>query len=564
MPIIVYDKHNGGVNIPSIADIVTTNVKTGMTASPKATFGEIMIIGEDGNKVETQTPMGVDSGSATATAITGVKVRGISQFTGLEKGIKTLAYTESTDMLVWDGGEAVDVSGAGAGKDYTLYDSGGSNFMIVNVIYANLPGVDTSDATIDIEEGVYDLQITVHKFDDPITSGAPVFVGADGVDITTAGGTYPYADADSYAILSTDKRYVAIAHGGDSPSPITDVSVTYQFYNTSRLYTTLSAVATDHGSTSEIYKAATSALAAGAAHFNIINTKSNTTGTLTYATCLATLENEGIDYDIMVPCIDIGTTSAVDANFQLMATHAITYKKVLICPLTNMSSATDVRTAFGKIATPSDCMWAVAYKDDTYTAATLAGDMGGSVAVSKPWISMSYCPSNSIGNSTYTRAQIDTMENIPDTGLIRINTVTKGVGKAIYSSGKALAPGTFLHRFRATQYADVNLDNVVTDLIVRSREMGRNIPYTNGGIAQVVSVISTECGRFQSIGMVAEDDDAAGTKGFTISYPHLKDISDADIVAGNLPDIEVMIYLAGAIETVNPLSIIVSLAGLEV
>ena len=556
MSIIVYDKHNGGVNIPSIADVVTTNVKSGMVASPKATFGELMIIGEDGDKVETQTPMGIDA----PTDIGGVTIDGISQFTGLEPGAKTLAYTTVGNLLVWDGGEAVDVSSTG---DYTLYDSGGVNFMLVTVDSTLLPGSDTSDATIDIEEGVLADQISVHKFDDPISSGAPVVVGADS-SVCSAAGTYPRpTTTDNYAILSTDERYVAIANGV-SPSPVTDVSVTYQFYNTPRLYTTLSAVATDHGSTSEIYKAAQSVIAAGAGHFNIINAKSNTAGTLTYATCLATLESEGIDYDIMVPCIDVGTTSAVDADFQLMATHAITYKKALMCPLTNMSSATDVRTAFKKIATPSDCMWAVAYKDDTYTAATLAGDMGGSVAVSKPWISMSYCPSNSIGDAKYTRAQIQTMENMPDTGLIRINTVTKGVGKAIYSSGKALATGTFLHRFRATQYADENLDNVVTDLIVRNREMGRNIPYTNGGIAQVVSVITTECNRFQSIGMVAEDDNAAGTKGYYISYPQLKDISDADIVAGNLPDIEVLIYLAGAIETVNPLSIIVSLAGLEV
>lgn len=543
--------------MPALQDVVTTNVKTGFGASPKSSHGELIIIGEDGDKVETQTPMGID----LATDIAGVTIDGISQFTGLETGTKTLAFTVADDTIVWDGG---------AGKvitvpvtEYELYDSGGVNFILATIVHATIHAAGNDSDTIDIQEGVLAGQITVHKFDDPIASGAPVFVEADGTEITTTAGTYPRADADKYTLLSSDKRYVAIAHVGPSPSPVTDVSVTYQFYNTTRLYTTLAGVVTDHGATSEIYKAAQSAIAAGAGHFNIINTKSNTAGTKTYATCLATLESDGLDYDIMIPCIDVGTTGAVDADFQLMATHAITYKKAIMCPLVNMSSATDVRTAFGQIATPSDCMWAVAYKDDTYTAATLAGDMGGSVSVTKPWISMSYCPSNSIADAKYTRAQINTMENDPNTGLIRINAVTKGVGKAFYSSGKALSAGAFLHRFRATQYADENLDNVVTDMIVRVRATGKNVPFTNSGIAKVVGVIASECTRMQDEGMIAKDDPLEDTKGFYINYPQLSDVSDADIVAGNLPDVEVLIYLAGAIETVNPLNIIVSLAGME-
>lgn len=516
--------------MPTGDSAITINLQDATGAAAVATYGEIIIVGEDGHKVETFTPKGI---AAQPTNITGAIINGISQFSGLTDGVKVLAYDSTLDTLVWDGGTAVDVSGAGAGTDYFVYDSNGANFLHINVVYATLPVGDQND-NITIQTGVLADQITILQLEDDLLTAVPVI--NDAADSTcTAAGTYPLPTAaGNYAINSADEEFIAIKNGAGS----TTLSVDYSIYNLPRKYSSLTSVDNDHLSGSEISLAAAKAFANGAPTVNVINAYDG--DSKEYATVLASLESLAYDYDIMVPCVDVG-----DANGVLVITHATTYNKVVICA--KIGTVSTVNSSMNGL-TKDESQYAIGYDTTTYSVAELSGAAAGVIAAKKPWIPCEWGVVAGINAAGYTADQIATLETN------RVNTVITVGTSVVLSSGMALALGTWLDIMRTKQYLSDSVKNDLISLKLRLAASNQKIPYTPAGVKQVTGSIERSCRIAQKVGALREDyvnDSGDVVKGYVVSVPAFEDISAADKAARLLDDITVIVYLSGAVSTIT-------------
>lgn len=523
--------------MPTGDGAITINLQDATGAAAVATYGEIIIVGEDGHKVETFTPKGI---AAQPTNITGATINGISQFSGLTDGIKVLAYDHLTDELVWDGGAAVDVSGAGAGADYYVYDSNEANFLHVNVVYASLP-VGSENDNITIQTGVLADQITILQLEDDLLTAAPVINDAAG-SVCSAAGTYPLPTAaGDYAISSADEEYIAIKNGAGS----TVISVDYSIYNLPREYSSLALVDNDHLSGSEISLAAAKAFANGAPTVSVINAWDG--DTKEYTTVLATLESLAYDYDIMAPCVDVD-----DANGVLVIEHATTYKKVVLC--VKIGTVSTVNSSMNGL-TKDESQYAIGYDAATYSVAELAGAAAGVIAAKKPWIPCEWGGISGINAAGYTADQIATLETN------RVNTVITVGTSVVLSSGMALKSGTWLDIMRTKQYLSDSIENDLISLKLRLANSNQKIPYTVMGLKQVSGTIERSCRVAQKAGALREDYvDTGGdlVKGYLVEVPAYDDISAADKTARLLQNITVTAYLSGAISTIT-LDLVVTL-----
>ena len=503
-------------------------------------YSEMIIIGEDGVKSETFAPKGVDD--ATPTNVTGVTIDGISQFSGLVNEAKTLAYTAVGDLITWDGGTAVNIFENGT---YTLYDSDDNNMILITVVYASLPADDQSD-TITVQDGVLADAITVLELDDELLTAAPVIKDAD-EGLCTAAGTYPRPTAaQNYAIYATDKTLIAIKNQVGS----TDLSVDYSIYKIAREYSSLTSVDADHKSGTEISKAAAKMFANGARTVHVMNTYDG--DSKEYALCLTELETQNYDYDIMIPTVDVE-----DANFVLCSAHAITYTKIIIAP--KIGTASVVRAAMATLTT-DEVQYGICYDDSTYTVAELSGAAAAIIAQKSPWIPCEWGSVSGINAAGYSKDDLNTLEGTSTT--LRVNTFIQVGTYTVLSSGRALKAGTWLDIPRTKQY----LEDAVQDAWVTAKlnlaNSNQKIPYTQPGINLVESIITKPLKRAQKAGALREDSyDSMGNKvfGFVISVPLIEDIPAAYKTSRQLPDVTITAYLSGAIETIDPMYLVVSL-----
>lgn len=76
------------------------------------------------------------------------------------------------------------------------------------------------------------------------------------------------------------------------------------------------------------------------------------------------------------------------------------------------------------------------------------------------------------------------------------------------------------------------------------------IPFTDAGIAAIESLVTEPLALGQTRGGIsdfAKDDDGIQIGGFVVTVPRLSDVSSANRIARNLPDVEFTAWLAGAI-----------------
>lgn len=519
-------------------------MSSALGATAVRSWSDMLIMGEDGHKIETFTPMGVDD--ATPNNISGVTIDGISQFGGLVAEEKTLEYTAVGDLITWDGGEAVNIFEDGT---YTLYDSDDNNFMLITVVYGSLPVGDQSD-TITVQEGVLADAITVLQLDDELLTTAPVIKDAAGDDCTAAVDTYPRpTNVKNYAIDSTDKSLLAIKNQVSS-SPVTDLSVDYSIYKIARPYTSLVALDADHKSGSEISKTAAKMFANGAGTVSVMNCYDGEFKK--YALCLTELETQNYDYDIMVPTVDVD-----DANFVLCAAHAITYSKIIIAP--KIGTASVVRASWGTL-TLDEGQYGICYDSTVYSVGELAGAAAAVIAQKKPWIPCEWGPVSGINPSGYSKDDLNVIEGT--SASLGGSTITQIGTSTVLLNGRGLKAGSWIDDARTKQY----LRYAVLDAWVTAKLMiaasGQKIPYTAAGIVAVKNILCKPLKKAQRDGALRQTSYAVdGTEmpGFVVGMPNIEDIPLSYKVARQLPDVTITAYLSGAMSTINPLHFTISL-----
>jgi len=499
-------------------------------------YSEMIIVGEDGHKIETFTPRGV----ASATPVTNVTIDGISQFAGLVNEVKVLTVSGTGTALVWDGGASTAIVTSGT---YTVYDSDANNFILVT-IGGSVPA--DGDYNVTIQDGVLADAITVLELEDELLTAVPVITDAD-EGLCTAAGTYPRpTSAQNFAISTDDEKLLSIKNQVGS----TDLSVDYSIYKIAREYSSLTSVDADHKSGTEISKAAAKMFANGARSVHVMNTYDG--DTKEYALCLTELETQNYDYDIMVPTVDVE-----DANFVLCSTHAITYKKIIIAP--KIGTASVVRAAMATLTT-DEVQYGICYDDITYTVAELSGAAAAIIAQKSPWIPCEWGSVSGINAAGYSKDDLNTLEGTSTT--LRVNTFIQVGTYTVLSSGRALKAGTWLDIPRTKQYIGDAVQDAWVSAKLQLANSNKKVPYTQAGLNLVETIIRKPLKRAQKAGALREDSyDSMGNKvsGFVISMPLIDDIPAAYKTARQLPDVTITAYLSGAIETIDPMYLVISL-----
>lgn len=503
-------------------------------------YSDMLIIGDDGTKTETFTPRGLDAAGITAAGVGNITVDGISQFEGLVNESKELVIPAGGASGVWDGGDSVAIA---INSTYTLYDENDNNFLLITVA-GTLPTAGTYDLVVGDAVNTAN-QVTVIQLEDRLL-GTPVITDA-AEQTCAADGTYPRpTPATKYAIYGSDETLLAISNtiGSD------DISVGYQVYKLPKAYTSLTAVDADHTAGTEISKAAAKMFGNGAGTVSVMNCYDGVTEE--YALCLTELETQNYDYDIIVPVVDVG-----DANFVLCAAHALTYEKILMAP--KIGTSTAVRAAMTGFDL-DESQYAICYDTATYSVAEIAGAAAAVIAQKSPWIPCEWGSVSGINAAGYSKDDLNTLEGTGST--LRVNTFIQVGTYTVLSSGRALKAGTWLDIPRTKQYLTDAVEDAWVSAKLQIANSNQKIPYTTTGLTRVESIIRKPLKRAQKSGALREDAyDAAGVlmPGFVISMPLIEDIPASYKTARQLPDVTITAYLSGAIETLNPVYLTISL-----
>lgn len=314
-------------------------------------------------------------------------------------------------------------------------------------------------------------------------------------------------------------------------------------YNVATKYSSQAAVEADFGAGSVIAKATAKVFAQGVPHVRVMNVYKDEGTPEDYSTCLATLESQEVDYDIIVP-----TEQVDDANFGLLVTHATTYKKVLICAAVYVTKA----QAIAKMVplTKDETQYAIVTDSSANVVGELAGAAGGVISTCKPWIPPEWVNVAGINPAGYTPDDIDALETDASNN---VNTIITVGTATVLSSGKSLKPGSWIDVMRTKQYLADSIRNELLNLKLRLANSNQKIPYSPAGLKMVQSTIEYSCRLAQKAGALREDyvENGAVVKGYTVAMPAWADISGSDKTARLLQNITVTAYLSGAVSKIS-------------
>lgn len=156
-----------------------------------------------------------------------------------------------------------------------------------------------------------------------------------------------------------------------------------------------------------------------------------------------------------------------------------------------------------------------------------------------------------IGSYTWTFKNIQGVQaaKFPTTQILEFERANASVyineaGVLMNSKGVAIS-GEYIDNVQATHYIKARM----TENIFRMLALTEKIPYTDKGIALVVSEIEKVLKHSYNVGIIADDE--AGNPEFTITAPKRADILKNTVAKRILPDVRWRAVVAGAVEKVE-------------
>lgn len=312
-----------------------------------------------------------------------------------------------------------------------------------------------------------------------------------------------------------------------------------------------------YGEGSPISKATAKIFAQGVAHVKTVNVHNSSDPSLNihYDVVLAALLSENVDHDIIVPTIDASDNSM---NTYLVA-HANTNHILLVCPSRGSAALVTANIA---ALTASEYVYAIVHDASAnYTAGELAGAIAGVIGLLNPWIPPEWVTVSGIAASGYTQSQIKALE---EHATHPMNTVIKVVSSEI-SAGLAMKPAKYVDVARTKIYLSTEIKNALINLKYQLANKGKKIPFEPRGIEMVKATIekilrtnqstSTRTLAIRADGLTS---DGEVDPAFTVTMPQWSSISASDKSSRILQNIEVEVFLSGAISKIK-LDLIISL-----
>lgn len=307
-------------------------------------------------------------------------------------------------------------------------------------------------------------------------------------------------------------------------------------FNKVKTYYSLSEVNADFGADSPITKAASKVFAQGVQRVKAVNVHNGTA--VDYATVLADLEDNKVDYDIMVV-----TIAADNVNAQTVVDHAGAYRKVLVLPF--IGDKASAISAFSAL-TANEYVFGVAHDDSLLSPGELSGAVAGVISKLQPWIPCEWYNVQGIKAAGYKASEADELEQN------NIATIVE-VAKPVISTAKSL-DGSWIDIPRTKVYLATEIRNALINLKLKLANMGSKIPYTPQGLNMVKAAIEKVLRVSQNLGALREDYvDADGNlvRGYEVQMPNFDDISDSDKASRVLRNVRVIAYLSGAISKIT-------------
>lgn len=156
-----------------------------------------------------------------------------------------------------------------------------------------------------------------------------------------------------------------------------------------------------------------------------------------------------------------------------------------------------------------------------------------------------------IGSYTWTFKNIQGVQaaKFPTTQILEFERANASVyineaGVLMNSKGVAIS-GEYIDNVQATHYIKARM----TENIFRMLALTEKIPYTDKGIALVVSEIEKVLKHSYNVGIICDDE--AGNPEFTITAPKRADILKNTVAKRILPDVRWRAVVAGAVEKVE-------------
>ena len=156
-----------------------------------------------------------------------------------------------------------------------------------------------------------------------------------------------------------------------------------------------------------------------------------------------------------------------------------------------------------------------------------------------------------IGSYTWTFKTVQGVQaaKFPTTQILEFERANASVyiieaGVLMNSKGVAIS-GEYIDNVQATHYIKARM----TENIFRMLALTEKIPYTDKGIALVVSEIEKVLKHSYNVGIIADDE--AGNPEFTITAPKRADILKNTVAKRILPDVRWRAVVAGAVEKVE-------------
>jgi len=224
-----------------------------------------------------------------------------------------------------------------------------------------------------------------------------------------------------------------------------------------------------------------------------------------------------------------------------------------------IGSASTVMAAMATF-TSDEGQYAICHDNIAYSVGEIAGAAGAVIAQKQPWIPPEWGAVSGINAAGYSRDDLVTLEGTSTS--LRANTIIQVGTYTVLSSGRALKAGSWIDIPRTKQYLKNSILDEWASAKLRIANSGNKIPYTQAGINLVETILTKPMKRAQALGALREDSfNSLGTRvpGYIISMPLIENIPDSYKTARQLPDVTITAYLSGAVETINPLYLVISL-----
>ncbi len=145
---------------------------------------------------------------------------------------------------------------------------------------------------------------------------------------------------------------------------------------------------------------------------------------------------------------------------------------------------------------------------------------------------------NGVTNSGYTGGEVNSIHSA------NLNTYIKE-GGVLITSNAVTGDGTYIDIIRGQDFLKARMAENVFQLLASTNK----IPYTNGGIAQVVDRVEETLQLGASMGIIATDED--GQPVYSVEAPNASEVSVTDKSNRLLPNVNWTATIAGAVHDVD-------------